>query len=83
MIRRCLQAFNLRVVDDAHLAWKWSSMRFIALGGAAQSAVLTSDRTGLSTHVPDWMLSGLSGFALVCIVLAGAGRLTTTEKSGG
>lgn len=71
---------NLRLVDDARHAWKWSSVRLIALGAVTQGAVVSSDRLGLSQHVPEWVLSGLSTFSLFCIIAAGVGRVTTTEK---
>lgn len=71
---------RLRVVSDWRHAWKWSSMRFLALGASAQAAVLTADRMGLSAHVPEWVLQGLSCMALFCIVAAGVGRVTTIDK---
>lgn len=74
-----LTTVKLRLIDDWHHCWKWSSMRFMALGAVAQGAVLSSDRMGLSAHVPDWVLSGLSSFALFCICAAGVGRITTNE----
>lgn len=70
---------RLRLTNDWHQAWRWSSVRFLAIGAVAQGAVVSSDRMGLSAHVPEWVLSGLSTFALFCIFAAGVGRITTTE----
>ena len=78
-----LMNIHLRLIDGWHHAWKFSSIRFMALGAAAQTTVLTSDRTGLSAHVPSWMLTGLSMISLACIFLGAAGRITTTEKPNG
>lgn len=71
--------FGRRLTDDAHECWKWGSMRFLALGGAVQGAVMTADRTGLSTHLPEWMLSTASGLAFVCLICAGVSRVTTKD----
>jgi hypothetical protein len=68
-----------RLTDDAHEAWKWGSMRFLALGGSMQAAVLAADRTGLSVHLPAWMLSAASGGAFVCLIAAGVSRVTVKD----
>ena len=70
----------LHLIEDWHKAYKFSSIRFMAIGAAAQTTVLTADRTGLSSHIPAWCLTGLSMLALACIFLGAAGRITTTEK---
>lgn len=70
---------HFRLVDDAHRAWKWSSMRFLALGGVIQGAIVTTP-DAVKEHVPEWVLQGMSVFALFCIIAAGVGRITTTEK---
>jgi hypothetical protein len=75
-----LRAFNLRLVDDARHSWKWSSVRFIALGSVLQGAVLGADRTGLSAHIPDWVMQAASTAAFLSMIAAGIGRVTTTEK---
>lgn len=72
--------FGRRLADDAHQAWKWGSMRFLALGAVAQSTVIASDRLGLSPHLPEWVLSGLSGFAVFCMFAAGVSRVTTKDE---
>ncbi len=74
-----LGGLKLRLIDDYHKAWRFSSMRFMALGVSCQGAVVTSDRLGISQHVAPWVLSALSTSALACMVAAGLGRITTTE----
>lgn len=80
MLPALLKRVNLRLVDDAHHAWKWSSMRFLALGGVVQGAVVTCP-AAVSEHLPDWVMSSASTFSFCCIIAAGLGRITTTEKS--
>ena len=75
-----LDRLHLRLVDDFHNAWKWSSVRFIAIGAVLQGAVIGADRTGLSAHIPDWVLSTASTAAFFSMIAAGLGRITTTEK---
>ena len=53
-------------------------MRLLAIGGAVQTALLTfPDRT--LQYIPQWALQGLAIFSLACVILAGVGRVTTTE----
>lgn len=75
-----LQAFNRRLADDAHDAWKWGSMRFIALGGVLQGAVIAADRTGISAHIPDWIMGTASSGAFLSFIAAGVSRVTTSTK---
>lgn len=75
--------YRIRLIEDARHAWKWSSMRFLALGVTVQGAVVSADRIGISAHIPDWVLSAASTFAFGCMILAGVGRLTTVEKANG
>lgn len=70
---------GLHLIDDWHNCWRWSSMRFIATGAAIQTALLTTPGAILQ-YVPQWILQGLSVFSLACIIAAGIGRVTTTEK---
>jgi len=70
---------RLYLIDNWHHAWRWSSIRFIALGGVTQTALLTTPGAVLQ-YVPQWVLQGLSVFSLACILAAGLGRITTTEK---
>lgn len=74
-----LTKIRLRLIDDYHKAWKFSSMRFLAIGAACQAAVMGADRIGYSQHVPDWVLSTLSTIAVFSTLFAALGRVTTTE----
>ncbi len=71
--------FRLRLVDGWRHAHQWSSMRFLALGGATQFALQTAPQRVLD-NAPGWALQGLAAFSLLCIVLAGLGRVTSLEK---
>ena len=68
----------MRLIDDWRRAWKWSSVRFIALGATVQTSVVTCPAQ-VAQHVPEWVWQGLSVFSLVCMLAAAAGRVTTTE----
>lgn len=70
---------KLRLVDDYHKAWKWSSVRCLLIAGSCQAAVVASDRMGYSQHIPAWVLSALSTFALLGTIAAGVGRITTID----
>ena len=72
--------FKLRLVDGWHQCWRWSSIRFLTLGGVIQTAVVTCPAQ-VAQHVPEWIWSALSCFALFCMIAAGVGRVTTSEKS--
>lgn len=71
---------RLRVITDWRHAWKWSSMRFLALGGVIQGAIITTP-DAVKEHVPEWVMQGMSCFALFCVIAAGVGRITTVEKA--
>lgn len=74
-----LERFNRRLADDATQAWKWGSIRFMALGGACEAAVkFTPDK--VAQYAPAWLMSGLSTVAIVCLVLAGVSRVTVSTK---
>lgn len=70
--------FRLRPVDDVRHAWKWSSVRFMAAGAAAQGTLTLAPQRVLD-YAPDWVLSALSVVSLLCILLGLVGRVTTTE----
>lgn len=70
---------KLRLVDDYRKAWRFSSIRCLAVAGSCQAAVVASDRLGYSQHIPGWVLSTLSTFALLGTIAAGVGRITTTD----
>lgn len=69
---------HLRLVDDARKAWKWSSMRCLALGATTQGVVVGCPMQ-VAQHVPEWVWQSLSIFSLACMIAAAAGRITTTE----
>lgn len=73
--------FGRRLIDDAHHAWKWGSMRFLALGATVQGAIVGADHIGLSQHVPEPVLQGLSCFSLFCMIAAGVSRVTTPVEN--
>lgn len=58
--------------------WKWSSMRFLALGGTVQVALLAFPQA-LQQYLPPAVLSWSSTFVLACMMLGAAGRVTTTN----
>lgn len=69
---------TLRLIPDWKQAWKWSSVRFLAVGGVVQGSLLAFP-AALAQYLPGWLLSGLAMFSLACVVLGGLGRITTTE----
>lgn len=71
-------AMGLRLIDDAHDAWKWSSVRFMAAGAAAQAALQFAPQRVLD-YAPPWSLEALSLVSLACMVLGVGGRITTME----
>lgn len=73
-----LEGLKLRLIDDWRKAWKFSSMRCIALGAACQGAVVATPYQ-VAQYVPHWVWSSLSVFSLFCLIAAGVGRVTTTE----
>src|SRR4051812_37635827 len=70
---------RLRLIEDWHRSWRWSSMRFLALGGAAQVALIGAPGRVLD-HTPEWVLQSLSVLSLACVLLAAAGRVTVLEQ---
>ena len=73
-----LTALRLRLIDGWQHCWKWSSIRFLMVGGAIQTGLLAFPDK-LLQYVPNWVLSALSVFALACVIAAGIGRVTTVE----
>lgn len=72
--------FGRRLVDDAHIAWTWGSMRFLALGATCQTVVVTCPAT-VAQHVPEWVWQGLSSFSVFCMIAAGFCRVTTKQET--
>ena len=69
---------QLRLVDDARHAWKWSSVRLIAAGATTQ-LILVGFPDELQNYLPDGVMKWGSVFCLACMILAAAGRVTTIE----
>lgn len=72
-------AFNRRLSDDAHKAWTFGSMRFLALGGTIQTAVVTCP-AAVAQHVPEWIWQAMSTFSLFCMVAAAYCRVTVKQE---
>lgn len=64
-----------RMSDDAHRAWKWGSMRFLALGVTVQGTIIALPDK-IAAHVPEPVLNALSVFSLFCMLAAGYSRVT-------
>lgn len=69
----------MHLVEDWHQAWRWSSMRCLALGVAIQGTVVTCPAQ-VAQHIPEWVWQGLSIFSLACMLAAAVGRVTTMDK---
>jgi hypothetical protein len=70
---------KLRLVDDWHQAWKWSSIRLMGLSGTAELALRFFK--DLPTEVTQFIdPKVLSYIATGAFVLAFLGRLTQVEK---
>ena len=74
-----LNGLRIRLVDDWKQAHRWSSMRFLAIGGAA-ALVLKTTPDSVLAYAPGWMLQGLSIVSIASFFLAGLGRVTQVEK---
>lgn len=66
---------KLRLIDDWHRCWRWSSVWFMAAAAAAQTALMIPGL--VLQYAPQWLLQTL---ATIAIIGAFIGRLTTTEK---
>ena len=75
-----LTALRLRLIDDSNKAWKFSSIRFLTVGGAIQGALQTAPGS-VTQYVPQWALSTAGTISFACIIMAGLGRLTVVEKN--
>jgi hypothetical protein len=71
--------FGRRLADDAHEAWRWGSIRFLALGGVCQTVVVTCPAQ-VAQHVPEWAWQALSMFSVFCMIAAGVARVTTSQE---
>ncbi len=70
--------FGRRLADDAHEAWRFGSMRFMALGGVCQTVVVTCP-AAVAQHVPEWAWQGLSILSVICMICAGISRVTVKD----
>lgn len=74
-----MTSLRLKLVDDWHQAWKWSSMRFLGISGLAELILkyfkdIPQEITQyIDPHVLSWIATG-------SFILAGVGRLTQVEK---
>ena len=75
-----LMGIRLRLINGWHNCWRWSSIRFLGLGGAIQGALLTTPDRVLQ-YLPQWVLQGAALISFGCIVAAGVGRITVAEKT--
>lgn len=69
---------RLRLIDDWKRAWRWSSVRLLAIAVAVQTTLLAFP---LKDYVPQWIISTLATAALLITLAAGLGRITTTEPA--
>lgn len=74
------EGYRLRLIYDWKQAWRWSSMRFLAVGGVIQGSLLAFPAQ-LQQYLPPWLLSGLAEFALFCVIAGGVSRITFMEKT--
>ena len=73
-----LGTMQLRLIPDWNHAWRWSSVRFLALGATVQTTLLAFPAQ-LQQYLPPEALKYGSLIALACMFLGAAGRVTTTE----
>lgn len=70
---------KLRLVDDWHQAWKWSSMRFLGLSGFAELVLkfYKDIPQEVSQYIEPKVLSYI---ATGSFILAALGRITQVDK---
>ena len=73
-----LGTMQLHLIPDWQHAWRWSSVRLIAVGAAVQGTLVAMPAS-VSQYVPQWAMQGLALFSLGCMLAAALGRITTTE----
>ena len=76
MLPAALRRFNLRLVDDWHRSYRWSSMQVMALAGVLGLAIAKCPEA-VCSYVPGWIMSAASTFVLFAPVIAMGARLTT------
>lgn len=72
-----MSKLTVRLIDDWDQAWRWSSVRLIAISGALQAALLAFP---LKDYVPTWIIQGVATATLFITLAAAAGRVTKMEK---
>lgn len=70
---------RLRLINDWHQAWRWSSIRLMAVSGVLQ-AVLLAFPEKMAQYVPYWVMSTLATTSLAILLLAGFARITKVEN---
>lgn len=75
-----LTTLRLRLIDGWQHAWKFSSMRFLAFGGAIQMVLQTAPGS-VTQYVPQWVLQTAGTVSFACMIFAALGRVTKVEKS--
>jgi hypothetical protein len=68
-------------VADWRRCWRSTPMRFLAVGGAIQGAMVTMP-AAVSEHLPEWVLEAGSIIAFICLVMAGLGIGKATRWEG-
>lgn len=71
---------RIRLVEDWRRAWRWSSVRLIAISAALQGALLAFP---LKDYVPGWIIQTVATGTLFVTLAAAAGRVTTAEPKDG
>lgn len=66
---------RLRLIDDWHRCWRWSSVWFMAIAAAAQTALMIPGL--VLQYAPQWLLQTLATLAIVGAFL---GRITKMEE---
>lgn len=70
---------TIRLIPNWHRAWKFGSMQFLAVGGAAQLTVMAIPAK-VAEHMPEVVMQTLSTLGVACIFLAMFARVTKKEK---
>lgn len=73
-----MTSIRIKLIEDWHQCWRWSSMRFLALGAALQGALQAP--AYVTQYLPSWVLQATSTASFAFLILAGLGRITRVEK---
>lgn len=66
---------KVELVHNWRKMWSFYSIKFLALGGAVQTVVVTMSATSAAQYVHPWIMAGLADFSLLCMVAAAVGRV--------